>query len=70
MKTNWQLERNFIVRPDGQRRWDYVYQYLLQWAMESTADQPSASNRPQEEQYANRHLCPRLDPEATKQSDH
>jgi len=70
MDTKWQLKRNFMARTDGQRRWDYVYQYLLQWAMASTADQPSASTRPQEEQHGNRHLCSCLNSEATKQSDH
>ena len=70
MGTNWQLKRNFIARTDGQIRWDYVYQYLLQWAMALTADQPSASTQSQEEQHGNRSLRSRLNSTATKQSDH
>jgi len=69
MKANWQLNRSFAESDDGQRRWDYVYQYLLQWAMEQNADPGSAPSQPQEEQHGNRHLCSRLDPTPTTASN-
>lgn len=70
MDTNWRLSRSFVVATDGQRRWDYVYQYLLQWAMEHNADSPSAPSQSQEEQHGNRHLCSCLDPTSTTSTDH
>lgn len=70
MDTNWQLSRDFVETADGQRRWDYVYQYLLQWAMEQHADLPSAPSHSQEEQHGNRHLCSRLDSTSTTSTDH
>lgn len=70
MDTNWQLSRSFVDTDDGQRRWDYVYQYLLQWAMEQRADSPSAPSHPQEEGHGNRHLRSGLDPTSTTATDH
>ena len=70
MDSNWQLSRDFVETSDGQRRWDYVYQYLLQWAMEQTADSPSAPSHPQEEQHGNRHLRSCLDSTSTTSTDH
>jgi len=39
MKTtrSWQVTRSVLARSDGARRWDYAYQFLLQWAMETDA---------------------------------
>lgn len=70
MDHNWQLNRSFVEQPDGQRRWDYVYQYLLQWAMEQTADAPSAPAHLQEEEHGNRHLCARVNTASTTTADH
>lgn len=70
MDTNWQLARNFVEAADGQRRWDYVYQYLLQWAMEQCADLPSAPSQSQEERHEHRHLCTCLDSTSTTSADH
>ena len=36
MKTPWQVRRITVAQHDGERRWDYAYQFLLQWAMEQT----------------------------------
>ena len=33
MKTAWQVRRTTRAGTDGERRWDYAYQFLLQWAM-------------------------------------
>ena len=69
MDHRWQLARSFEARADGQRRWDYAYQFLLQWAMATTADSPSASSHPQEDGHANRHLCSRLHSTPTPAAD-
>jgi hypothetical protein len=34
MKRPWQVRRVMVGQYDGERRWDYAYQLLLQWAME------------------------------------
>ena len=39
MKRKWRLQRQFIERQDGQRRWDKAYQLL----MEMTAETPVAA---------------------------
>ena len=70
METNWQLKRSFVAQLDGQRRWDYVYQYLLQWAMEQNADAPSAPSHSQEEDHGNRHLCTCVNAASTTAADH
>ena len=38
MKTSWHVRRSGGARDDGDRRWDYAYQFLLQWAMEHNQD--------------------------------
>ena len=30
MKSQWKLARHLVAHPDGERRWDRAYQYLLQ----------------------------------------
>lgn len=30
MKRKWSLKRQFVEQDDGQRRWDKVYQLLMQ----------------------------------------
>jgi hypothetical protein len=37
MKTAWQVRRPTRAGADGERRWDYAYQFLLQWAMADAA---------------------------------
>jgi hypothetical protein len=34
METSWQVRHITVAQHDGERRWDYAYQFLLQWAME------------------------------------
>ena len=70
-KQSWQVSRSGIARSDGERRWDYAYQFLLQWAMEiETGIQPVSSVLAQEDCHGNRSVCPRLDqPPATRSDD-
>jgi hypothetical protein len=70
MKTNWRLDRSFVAQADGQCRWDYVYQYLLQWAMEQRVDEQSAPSHSTEEDDGNRHLCSRINSASTTSADH
>ncbi len=39
MERTWQVHRDTIVHPDGQRRWDRAYQLLLSWADEHSVAQ-------------------------------
>jgi hypothetical protein len=70
-KQSWQVIRSGIARSDAERRWDYAYQFLLQWAMETdTGTQPVPSALAQEDDHGNRSVCPRLDqPPATRSDD-
>ena len=70
-KQSWQVSRSGIARSDAERRWDYAYQFLLQWAMEiDTGTQPVPSAHTQEDTHGNRSVCPRLDqPPATRPDD-
>jgi hypothetical protein len=42
MKPTWKVRRTVAARDDGQRRWDYAYQFLLQWATDASAETCSA----------------------------
>jgi len=68
MKPDWKVRRTVVARDDGQRRWDYAYQFLLQWATDSSADTYSAPTQ-QEEGNECGNLRPGLDPTATAGSD-
>ena len=64
MKTNhsWQVIHSGIARSDGERRWDYAYQFLLQWAMEPDTDTLSVpASAQKEDSHGNRAVCPRVD---------
>jgi len=69
MKSSWQVSRSVVVRDDGQRRWDYAYQFLLRWAMENEAGTEPAPSHPQEDYHGSRPVCTRIDQPATTGSD-
>ena len=70
MKTPWQVRRTTVAQHDGERRWDYAYQFLLQWAMEHNAGSRPAPSHPQEESHGSRSLRPCLhEPSATAPDD-
>ena len=48
MKPTWKVQRTVAARDDGQRRWDYAYQFLLQWARLSSAEMCSAATQQEE----------------------
>ena len=73
MKTKhpWQVTRSGIARSDGERRWDYAYQFLLQWAMEcDTGNSPVLSAHAQEESHGSRPVCPGVDQPPATGPDH
>ncbi len=39
MKHEWQVKREMVEHPDGQRRWDRTYLSLLRWAQERQVTQ-------------------------------
>jgi hypothetical protein len=57
MKREWQVRHAVAECPDGQKRWDYAYQFLLRWMMEQTAEQQPR----QENEHENRPICTSID---------
>ena len=70
MKKEWQVRHAIVECPDGQRRWDYTYQFLLCWMMEQTAEQQSLGLPSQENDHENRPLCPSIDQPSNAKSKH
>jgi hypothetical protein len=71
MKTAWQVRRTARASTDGERRWDYAYQFLLRWAMTAAAGStPAAVHYKKEAAHGNRAVCPSLDQPATPYADH
>ena len=71
MKRQWQLQRQGVVRADGQLRWDRAYQLLLSRSPPPEA-RPAAlpHSRPvQEVPNANSAVCARLDPAPSPDPD-
>ena len=69
MKTRWHVHRTVRAQSDGERRWDYAYQFLLQWTMDHDAGASPASGYPQEEPYGSRSVCPCFNNPPTANSD-
>ena len=69
MKTPWQVRRTTVAQHDGERRWDYAYQFLLQWAMAHAAGNSPAPSHPQEESYGSRSVRPCLDASSATAAD-
>lgn len=65
MKSEWKVIRTFITRLDGQRRWDYAYQFLLRWAMEQEAGKAPASSNKEEHYNGNSLVCTCFDKQPT-----
>ena len=70
MKMPWHVRRAVMARGDGERRWDYAYQFLLQWAMEHEAGTgPAPSHQEKEEHHGRGFVCPGFDHPATAVAD-
>ena len=70
MKREWQVHRAVVECTDGQRRWDYVYQFLLRWMMEQTVECHTAELPGQENDYEDRHLCSSIDQSSNAKPKH
>ena len=71
MKSEWQVKRTLIVRFEGQRRWDCVYQLLVRWAMEQSGNIQIISSSHQEENCdGNCPICTSFDQPATTEPNH
>ena len=69
MHTDWHVHRTVSAQNDGERRWDYAYQFLLQWAMEQTAGKSPAPSHHQEDSHGSRSLHPCLDTSSATAAD-
>ena len=69
MHTGWHGHRTGRAQHDGERRWDYAYQFLLQWAMEQTAGKSPAPSHHQEEAHGSRSVRPCLDTSSATAAD-
>jgi hypothetical protein len=68
MNRSWQVHRETVIHPDGQRRWDRAYQLLLRWADDvRTAQLPPIS---EEDDDAHCPVCPGLDQSSTADPHH
>jgi hypothetical protein len=71
MKSKWKVSRSTIARPDGQRRWDYAYQFLVRWAMEQeVASKPNPLTEVKEYENGSSPICSSFDQSTTAKSNH
>ncbi len=66
MKRFWQVQRTHQSHAAHERRWERVYQLLLDWSAETDAV-PTPNH---EETHANCDLRPRLDTTPSTDADH
>jgi hypothetical protein len=70
MKSEWNISRTSIVRSDGQRRWDYTYQFLLRCAMkQETYHENSEPLNNQEDYNGDSTVCTCFDQPSTAETD-
>ena len=63
MKHEWQIKRETMEHPDGQRRWDRAYLCLLRWAHEREGTQITQK---QEVPHEGGDLCTGIDSQASR----
>jgi hypothetical protein len=67
----WKITRQFVERPEAQRRFDQAYQYLMSWTpgpAPSTVIQIAQAT--QEVSDENSCLCPSLHPTSDTNANH
>lgn len=81
MKRQWRARRQVLPQPDGQRRWDWAYQLLLDWtapreatgSIQLTVESPTVPallSTQEVEQDASGHVCACLDAAAGARGQH
>lgn len=68
MKSPWQVSRRLKEKNDGERRWDYTFQFLLCWVQEQASLDESMS-APREEEDEDSLICARLKSSPTTPSN-
>ncbi len=67
----WKSTRQFLERPDAQRRWDQAYQCLMSWTLCPTPSPVAeVAQAAQEESDENSRLRSRLDPAPDPDANH
>ena len=56
MKAQWRVKRTLIQSSEGERRWDYAFQFLLSWVREAGSDELCSDPR-EENQDENCPVC-------------
>ena len=70
-QRQWKTTRQFLERPDAQRRWDQAYQALLNWTRAPTLSSVVEGAQPsQEESDENSRLRPRFHPASDPDANH
>ena len=69
MRAQWHVSRTMAARNDGQRRWDYAYQFLLRWVMDHPAGVLPAPSHLQEDRHGNRVVRAGLDQSSAAGTD-
>ena len=71
MKRQWQVQRQVVVIPDGQRRWDRAYQLLMEWTTPGLSPPPATADgeRIREVRHASSDLRAGLDAAAGADAD-
>lgn len=60
MKSQWQAYRTLVESRDGERRWDYAFQFLLRWMEQAASEEPLSPPR-EENQDENCLIRPGID---------
>jgi hypothetical protein len=70
-QRQWKTTRQFLERPDAQRRWDQAYQSLMNWTLAPTPSPVAeGAQATQEESDENSRLRSRLDPAPDPDANH
>jgi hypothetical protein len=70
VKSKWIVQRTTVARLDSQRRWDYAYQFLVDWAMaQETGLRVNDLPKPEDQQNGSSPICSSFDQWSTTKSD-
>jgi hypothetical protein len=70
-QRQWKINRQFVERPDAQRRFDQAYQCLMSWTPGPTSSpKTEVAQTPQEESDENSRVRPSLHPASDPVANH
>jgi hypothetical protein len=71
MESKWKIKRITIEYPDGQRRWDCVFQFLLECANEASASQKEMEDLSRKEiDNGSSSICTCFNDKSTAETDY